>query len=113
MVNVIKIPVDIIESEDSYTVIADLPGVEKSSIHITGSEDSISIKAIRQDSGVLSGKYILMERTKGIMSRTIKFKKFINLSKARAKYENGILIVNLPKAQDEFIIDTYFKIVIF
>lgn len=113
MVNVIKIPVDIIESLDSYTIIADIPGVEKENIQITGSENSVSIKALRYEKNLSSGKYIVMERVKGVMSRTVKFKNLINLSKARATYHNGILTVEIPKAQNEFIIDSYFKILIF
>lgn len=111
MVNVIKIPVDIVENEDEYMIFADIPGVEKENIEISGNENSITIKALRYEK--YKGKYLVMERTKGLMSRVIKFSKMININKAKAHYEDGVLTILLPKAKDEFIIDSYFKIVIF
>lgn len=110
MVNGFKIPVDVIEFEDSYLVIADIPGVEKENILITGSEDSITIKAIRRD--IQNGKYMMVERFNGSMTRSLKFKHFINLNSAKAYLENGVLKIYLPKAKNEFIIDSCFKIVI-
>lgn len=110
LVNVIKIPIDIVEDSEGYLVVADMPGLDRDSIEISGTEDSITIKALRQEK--YSGKYLLMERAKGVMSRSIRFKKMVNLGKAKAVYQDGILKIYIPKAKDEFIIDSCFKIVI-
>lgn len=111
MVNVTKIPIDIVEDEEGYLVIADMPGLDKESIEISGNEDNITIRAVRNEKHV--GKYLLMERSKGIMIRNIKFKKMVNLNNAKAIYQNGILKIYIPKAKDEFIIDSCFKILVF
>lgn len=111
MINVINIPVDIIENEDGYIIVVDLPGVGKENIELIGSDNSITVRAIRQER--YNGKYLVMERAKGIMNRVIKFSKMVNINKTKASYIDGVLTIHVPKAKDEFIIDSYFRIVIF
>ncbi|MEZ0323246.1 MAG: Hsp20/alpha crystallin family protein [Hydrogenothermaceae bacterium] len=106
----IKIPVDIIENENSFIVIADLPGVNKEDIQITGSESSITIKALRKS--LENGKYLIVERFSGVIVRTIKFKEYIDIARSKGVLENGVLKIYIPKAKNHFIIDSCFQIIV-
>ncbi|MFN4307388.1 Hsp20/alpha crystallin family protein [Sulfurihydrogenibium azorense] len=110
MLNIEKPPIDVIENDEAYIVIVDIPGVDKQDIEITGDENSITIKAFRNQ--IIKGRYHIVERFNGFIKRTIKFPSAINLNQAKAIYENGVLTVYLPKAKNQFIIDTCFKILI-
>lgn len=106
----IKIPVDIIENEDGFIVVADLPGIDKKDIQITGSESSITIKAVRKP--IENGKYLIVERFSGIIGRTIRFKEYIDIAQSKGVLENGVLKIYIPKAKNHFIIDSCFQIII-
>ncbi len=110
MLNMEKPPVDILEDEDKYIIIIDVPGISPENIEITGDENSITVKGIRKPE--FCGKYIRMERFLGKFYRKIKFNKFINLKNTTAKLKNGVLIINVPKAHNELILDSYIKITI-
>jgi HSP20 family protein len=54
-----------------------------------------------------------MERFTGIVKRSIRFPQYIDISKGKAVYENGCLVIYIPKAKNQFIIDAICKISIF
>ena len=110
MLNMEKPPVDILEEDDKYIIIIDVPGISPENIEITGDETSITVKGYRKPE--FCGKYIQMERFLGKFYRKIKFNKFINLKKTSAQLRNGVLIINVPKALNELILDSYIKITI-
>jgi HSP20 family protein len=110
LINIEKPPIDVLENEDAFIVVVDIPGIKKTDIEITGDEYSITIKAFRNQT--FKGKYHIVERFNGWIKRKIKFPTSINLNQANAQYENGVLTVYLPKAKNQFIIDTCFKIYI-
>lgn len=111
MLNFEKPPIDILEDDEKYTVIIDLPGCKKEDIEIAGDENTLKIRAYKSIN--LPGRYILMERFTGIVKRSIRFPEYIDISKGRAVYENGCLVISIPKVKNQFIIDTICKISIF
>ncbi len=104
MVRVQSPPSDILEERDRYIVFVDVPGVRPEDIKIYGDERSIIIEGYRHIPH--TGKYLTIERFSGRFLKKIRFGSFINLSKTKAYLENGVLIVEIPKAEEEFIIDT-------
>ncbi len=110
MLNMEKPPIDILEDEEKYVVVIDVPGIPPENIEITGDEQSITIKGYRKPE--LCGKYVIMERFIGKFYRKIKFSNFINLKRTSAHLKNGVLIINVPKAFNELILDSYIKITI-
>ncbi len=111
LLNFEKPPIDVLEDEDKYIVIVDIPDVDKENIEITGDENSITIKGIRHNR--FSGKYLIMERFSGLLKRTVRFPSFIDLSQSKAYYQNGTLTIYISKAKNKFIIDSFCKIIIF
>lgn len=83
-------PIDIIEAENSYEVIAELPGVNKEDIQITFDEGEMTITA--KQLADKSKKYLIRERHPMTLKRTISFGE-IDEDQMTAKYENGLLHV--------------------
>lgn len=111
LLNFEKPPIDVLEDEDKYIVIVDVPDVDKDDIEIIGDEKSITIKGVRHNK--FAGKYLIMERFSGLLKRTIRFPSFIDLSQSKAYYQNGTLTIYISKAKNRFIIDNICKIIIF
>ena len=93
------IKLDLIESDGDYTLKADLPGVRKEEIQIDIDENKVSIAAeVKRASEEKKGdRLIRSERHYGYASRSIWLENPVDQSKSRAKYENGVLEVTLPK----------------
>ncbi len=92
--------VDVEETDSSYIVRADLPGMEKNDIKIALTEDTLSIKGERKMKKEEKGKtYHRIETSYGKFQRTITLPAEIKPDEAKAEYKNGVLTINLPKSE--------------
>ena len=92
-------PVDIQETEKAYIIEAELPGYKKENIKVDMRRGLLIISAETTVSKEEEKKQCLYkERFTGSITRSFGFKG-INEDGIRAKYENGILVVELPKAE--------------
>lgn len=89
--------VDVIESSDSITIIADLPRLKSQDIEIAISEDSVDICAEIHDEENENANYILRERSYGKIKRSIKLPTKIVAKDAEGTYKNSVLTIKLPK----------------
>lgn len=91
--------VDIREDDKSYTVHAELPGVDKDNIHITIDGDLVSISAeVKSQHEEKSGHRVLRsERYYGKVSRTFQLGQSVDNESAEAKLTDGVLELTLPK----------------
>jgi HSP20 family protein len=93
---------DIMETETSFIIITDLPGVKKDDIDIDISEDSIDITAKFEDEiNEEDASYIKKERNYGETKRSISLPAKINIKGATAGFKDSILTVTLPKLMEE------------
>lgn len=96
----LDIRVDVTETDGLYKVRADLPGVKKEDINVRIDGNIIQIDAEAKkeketkDSG---GKILRSERWQGAVSRTFTVAQDVDEAKASAKYEDGVLTLELPK----------------
>ena len=91
--------IDIEETEKEYLVEAELPGIRKEEIDLNIEEDTLSITVNRSEEANQDGKnYIHRERRMSSMSRRIRLAE-ANLSEIKAKLEEGILTITIPKAE--------------
>ena len=89
--------IDIEETEKEYLIEAELPGIKKEEIDLGIEEDNLCITVNRSDEVNNEGKnYIHRERRTSSMSRRVRLAN-ANLSDIRAKLEEGVLIVTIPK----------------
>ena len=90
---------DIKETETSFVVEAELPGFDKKDIQVDVEDGVLTITAEKaKTEEEKSEKYIRRERYAGKWYRSYTFEGIDNEA-VKAKYENGILIVELPKVQ--------------
>ena len=94
-----KIKMEVKEDKENYTVVAELPGLKKEDIHVSVDQKILTISAeIQQEDKKTEYEQVIhSERYYGQISRSIELPTEIELSRAEAKYEQGILFMQLPK----------------
>lgn len=94
-------PVDIHESEDAYTLVADLPGMKKEDISVNIVEDRVTLKGSRKREERHEEKgYRRYERAEGTFERSFRINGGVDAAKVEATFENGVLTVKLPKPEE-------------
>ena len=96
-----QIKVDVKETPEGYTVEAELPGVAKEDIHVTVDGNVVTLRAEvkQQDSQNDGEKLLRSERYYGAVSRSFQLPVDIDNAAAKAKVDNGVLLLTLPKKQ--------------
>lgn len=94
-----EMKIDVAESDTSYTVKAELPGVDKKDIDvkIDGNIVSINAKVERSKEQKEGERVIRRERYSGAISRSFSLGSEINEASATAQYQDGVLSLTLPK----------------
>ena len=93
--------VDINESSDTFIIKADLPGIKKSDIEVKIEENVLIINAKRKiDKKNVNEKYHFSERRSGTFSRSFKLPNSVKEEKITADFDNGVLSIIIPKAED-------------
>lgn len=91
---------DVSEADGAYTIKADLPGFKKDDINVRIDGNVVQIDAQtkqQKETKDDGGKVLRSERWEGAMSRTFSLSQDVDDAKADAKYEDGVLTLNLPK----------------
>ena len=91
---------DVREKDNSYEVDIDLPGFKKDEISVELKDGYLTINAAKgldKDQKDKDGSYIRRERYAGSMTRSFFVGNGITKEEIHAKYENGILMLSVPK----------------
>lgn len=94
---------DIKDMGNNYLLEADMPGVTKQDIEITVDDNYLTIKCNKSETHEdkdSKNKYLKRERFFGSFCRSFDIKA-INADEITAKYQNGVLKLNLPKKSPE------------
>ena len=95
------LPLDVVEDENAFIVKASLPGIKPEDLDITYSKGMLTIKGEIKDEGeTTKGQYHLRERRYGTFSRSLALPTTINAENIQADYNDGILTLKLPKAEE-------------
>lgn len=96
-----SVALDVLEGDDGYVVKASLPGVNADDVELTFEDNVLTIKGeVKQDETVDEARYHVRERRFGSFSRSIRFPVWVNGDAIEAGYENGVLSLNVPKAEE-------------
>ena len=93
---------DVKETEKGYEVDMDLPGFKKDEISIELENGYLTVSAAKgldKDEEDKKGKYIRKERYAGAMQRSFYVGENLTQEDIKAKYENGILRLSVPKKE--------------
>jgi HSP20 family protein len=91
---------DVAEKDGAYLIKADLPGVRKEDISIRIEGNLVHIEAQSRQEKETRGegeKILRSERHYGTISRTLGLAEDVDDAKANARYDNGVLTLELPK----------------
>jgi HSP20 family protein len=93
--------VDVHQSDDDVTVTVSLPGVKREDVELTLTGRVLSITGeLKEDEQVEEDRYVYRERRVGTFNRRIQLPARVLGEAASASFENGLLRVTFPKAEE-------------
>jgi HSP20 family protein len=98
---------DVVETANAYEVHLALPGVNKEDFNIEVNDNHLTISGERKFQNEKKEKnYHAIETHYGSFSRSFTLPENVDASKINAKYNNGILEVNIPKDEKKVLKQT-------
>jgi HSP20 family protein len=89
---------DLVENENGYQVMADLPGVDAENVDLSVEGNALVMKAERNHvHETKTDKVHRLERSYGSVKRRVVLPKNADLNNANTKFSNGVLTVTVPK----------------
>lgn len=93
--------VDMYETNDNLVVKASVPGIKPEQLDVTVQGETLTIKGEAQEEQEREqGRYHVRERRQGSFSRMLALPFAIQSDKVQATFENGVLTLTLPKAEE-------------
>ncbi|WP_207060854.1 Hsp20/alpha crystallin family protein [Motiliproteus sp. SC1-56] len=99
-----KLPaIDVLESDESYIIKTDLPGVRKEDIEVKLENGVLSIRAEthKEDEEKQAGKLIRQERHYGSFLRQMSVGPDVDPDAVKAQFSDGLLTLTLPKQPEQ------------
>ena len=92
--------VDIVENDDKFVLKADFPGFEKKDIDLAVENDVLKISAThsKKENNIT---YTIRERQTKELERSFALPESVIANKISAKFKNGMLVINIPKAKEK------------
>jgi len=92
--------VDLKETEKEFVLTAEVPGMQKDQLDVNIMEESVTIRGERQEEKETKEQsYYYKESSYGSFQRVVPLPARILADKAKAKLKDGVLTLNLPKAE--------------
>lgn len=93
--------VDISETESSYEVYTDLPGVLKDDVQVSVTDNLLTIKGEKHQKQETENKnFHRVERRYGTFQRSFTLPRHVDTGNIKADYKDGILTLTIPKAEE-------------
>ena len=95
------LPLDVTSTADALLVEAALPGIQPDDVEVTVENGTLTIRAeSKSDRQEQEGETIIREIRRGSMSRTVSLPSGLEPDKASATFENGVLRLTFPRAEE-------------
>lgn len=91
--------VDILETKDNLKLFADMPGVDQKSIHVSIDQGVLTIQGDVDTSPIEGFELEYKEYDVGDYQRTFTLSDTVDQNQISANYNNGVLELILPKAE--------------
>jgi len=92
--------IDMVEHDNDIVVKASVPGFKPEEIDISVVSDVLTIKGEHKvEKKEEKENYLLKELKYGAMHRSLRLPTAVQADKAQAEFENGMLVLTLPKAE--------------
>jgi len=95
-------PLDMYEEDDNVIVKLNVPGYSEKDIEISVTGDSLKVTGKVKEEAEKKDKrrYYMMEIKEKSFTRTITLPTNVISDKAKAHFENGVLVITLPKSEE-------------
>ena len=93
--------VDVKETQEAYQVAAELPGLKREDVKISLTDNLLTLrgeKRAQQDRETENWHQV--ERAYGVFERSFQLTCPVDASKVKAKFEDGVLTITLPKSEE-------------
>lgn len=94
-------PVNVFQKDDDIVVVVEMPGLKKEDIQLEIKHDQLKVSGKRALDYSEKVSVHRRERRSFNYDRTIQLPIVVDAEKVSAKYENGILILELPRAESD------------
>ncbi len=96
-----SLAVDMYETDEDVVVKASVPGVDPDDLDISVTGDTLTIRGeSKAEEHVEEENYVYRERRYGAFSRSIAIPTSVEADNAEADFEDGVLTLRLPKAEE-------------
>ncbi len=96
----VVIPIDMLDNGPEIIVQTNLPGVKPEEVSVTVVGNTLTIKGTTQQQEELQGaSYLRRERRSTSFTRSVSLPVAVDAEHGEAKFQNGVLTLNLPKAE--------------
>ena len=96
-----SLALDVAETEDEFVVKASVPGIKPDDLEITYSGNTLTIKGeTKEEKEVEDARYHMRERRYGSFARSITIPSTVDANAIEADFEDGVLTLHLPKAEE-------------
>jgi HSP20 family protein len=100
MTSTLFAPTDVSEDENALQISMELPGVEPDDVRLSLENNVLTIRGEkRQQIDENNERVHRFERVYGVFERTFVLPNSVDGDKIEARFENGVLIVRIPKAE--------------
>ena len=96
-----NILIDVIQKKDDIIVNASLPGIKPEAIEVAVEDNILTLRAERKSELEGEATYLIQERPKGMFYRALRLTNMVDTGKITSQYENGVLTITLPKAEEK------------
>jgi HSP20 family protein len=96
-----SLAVDVVENKDEFIIKASVPGINPEELDVSYTDDALTIKGeIKSENEVEENQYHLRERRYGSFARSLSLPTKVKGDAIKASYQNGVLTLRLPKAEE-------------
>lgn len=96
-----ELALDMYETDDAVLVKTALPGVKPEDVDITITGDTLMIRGeVEQEDEDKEGNYLRRERRFGEFVRSVTLPSGLQVDRAEASFDNGVLTLRIPKSEE-------------
>ena len=96
-------PMDVVETNDEVLVHLEVPGISRNDLEIRAEGNVLLVsgeKKFDKQENQKEGGFRSIERRYGRFERSFALPRTVNVSDVRARYDNGVLTITLPKVEE-------------
>src|SRR5699024_4291094 len=89
---------DIIESDETYKILLDIPGLSKNEVNVSLKDSVLTIRSERVSNLDEKEVYRRQERAEGVFSRSFALPENVVTGDINASFRKGVLTISMPKS---------------